>query len=152
VSALERKDVQWGPDRIAELLPHRPPMVFVDRISAYSGPGPALWASKTVATDDPVFAAHFPGRPVWPGAFTVEGLAQCCAAVLALEGPGGGGGHPLLAAVQVKLTREIRPGERIDYRVELTHRLGDLCRFEVEAQVGSQPAASGHLTVGRAVG
>jgi 3-hydroxymyristoyl/3-hydroxydecanoyl-(acyl carrier protein) dehydratase len=157
--------------------------LLVDGVSAFSSEPLALHASRHVSPCEPVFAGHFPDRSVWPGAYTVEGLAQCCALAGALaqveralaarqpplelaalaaldawppaageagaweEALGGARGRPaVLAAVDVKLTRPVLPGQRIDYRVALTHQVDRLHRFDVEATVGGQLVARGTLT------
>ncbi len=65
-----------GPDVVALLLPHRRPFLMVDRIEAYAGP--TLWATRLISANEEVFAGHFPGRHLWPGVYTIEGLGQAC--------------------------------------------------------------------------
>ena len=168
--------LQLGPNAIARIIPHRAPLALVSAVSAYSSAGPMLWANRVVDASEPVLAGHFPGRPLWPGAYTIEGLAQCAALVLALArwereadsasafearlaalGSGdssvsasGGGG--LLAAVEVKLTRPVQVGDRLDYEVEVTHAIGELVRLRVEASVAGRSVARGTLTVAPGLG
>ena len=151
--SAERIELGLGPEDIQKLIPHRAPLLLVDTLVAGSREGPVLWASKQISADEPVFAGHFPDQPVWPGAYTIEGLAQCCALALAWVEKGSSDStpaRPVLASVQVKLTRPVAAGDRIDYRVEATHRTGGLVRFQVEATVASREVAVGNLTVGTA--
>jgi len=134
-----------GADEVRRLLPHRPPLLLVDAVTAFSPEVPALRAMKEISAAEPVFAGHFPGFPVWPGVYTVEGLAQACALCGALQD--GPAQTALLAAVNVKLLRPARAGDRLDYLVAHTHQVDALHRFEVEAAVGGQAVASGTLTL-----
>jgi 3-hydroxymyristoyl/3-hydroxydecanoyl-(acyl carrier protein) dehydratase len=64
-------EVDLGPAAIERLLPHRPPMLLVDRISAVDLEQQALRAHRRIDPDDPLLAGHFPGDPVYPGALLV---------------------------------------------------------------------------------
>jgi 3-hydroxyacyl-[acyl-carrier-protein] dehydratase len=172
-----------GAEAVRRLLPHRPPILLVDGVSAISTEPAALRSSKLVSASEPVFAGHFPDRPIWPGVYTIEGLAQSCALLGALLGvrqalsvaqppleidaiaafdrwPPGRveETEPLrnalqsravlaaLVAANVKLTRPVFAGQKIDYLVARTHTIGEMHRFEVEATVENEMAAHGTLT------
>jgi len=76
----ESASLDLGADLVRELLPHRPPFLFVDAIDALSSAGerPFMTASHSISANEPVFAGHFPDLYLWPGVYTIEGLAQCC--------------------------------------------------------------------------
>lgn len=138
-------------DAVRGMLPHRPPLLLVDGVAGISTEPPALHAYKVLTAVEPVFAGHFPGRPVWPGIYTVEGLAQTCALLGALQAAESGKPGALvsaaMAAANVKFTSPALPGERLDYLVMWTFRLDALHRFDVEATVGGRPVAKGTLTL-----
>ena len=72
---------------VRRLLPHRPPLLLVDRIHAFSpGDVPSLRASRQISASEPVFAGHFPQLSLWPGVYTVEGLGQACNLLYVLLG------------------------------------------------------------------
>ena len=69
--------LRLGPDVIQRLIPHRRPLVMVDRVHAYRhAPAPTLWASRQISSNEEVFSGHFPGFHLWPGVYTIEGLGQ----------------------------------------------------------------------------
>lgn len=87
-ACVERRiaELKLGPLVVQRLIPHRPPMLLVDRVEAYTHAAlPVLWASRLLAPEDPTFAGHFPGAPLYPGALLLEGLAQTAALLSAIE-------------------------------------------------------------------
>lgn len=79
------RPLRLGTAAIRRLLPHRPPLLLVDAVSAYAKEACGLRASRTITSAEPVFAGHFPDLWLWPGVYTIEGLAQSCALAGAIE-------------------------------------------------------------------
>jgi 3-hydroxyacyl-[acyl-carrier-protein] dehydratase len=76
-SPQEEHRLELGPDVIARLIPHRRPLLMVDRVRGLElGERPTLWASRHISANESVFDGHFPGLHLWPGIFTQEGLGQ----------------------------------------------------------------------------
>ena len=68
-----------GPDVIQVLLPHRRPLLMVDRVLSYARePRPTLEVMRHISPNEEVFAGHFPGLHLWPGVYTIEGMGQAC--------------------------------------------------------------------------
>ena len=80
--------------RIMAALPHRYPMLLVDRVESLD-PDKGIVAIKAVSINEEFFQGHFPGRPIMPGVLQVEALAQA-AGVLAVESLGLAGSGKLL--------------------------------------------------------
>jgi beta-hydroxyacyl-ACP dehydratase FabZ len=68
---------------ILKILPHRYPMLLVDRILEWED-GKRIVGLKNVTANEPHFQGHFPGAPVMPGVMIIEAMAQC-GAVLFLK-------------------------------------------------------------------
>lgn len=64
-----------GFPRPADVLPHRPPFLFVDEVTAVD-PGRSASGLWRLTGQEPFFAGHFPGRPTLPGVLMVEAMAQ----------------------------------------------------------------------------
>lgn len=74
----------WGPAQICRVLPHRDPVLLVDHVDQLVlGPRPRLRAGLHVSGEEPILRGHFLGRPLWPGAYMLEGLAQAAGLLLA---------------------------------------------------------------------
>lgn len=145
------KNYRLDADEISKMLPQRPPLLLVDRVLGFrADPEAALLCSFTLSPDHPIFAAHFPGQPIWPGAYTVEGLAQASQLLLILRGRAlglGMEGTGLLSEVELRLLRPVLPGAELHYRVDLIGEFAGGFRLLVEARVGRIQVAEGRLAV-----
>lgn len=101
-----------------EILPHRPPFLFIDEITSTDG--------KTVASgtwhlsgDEWFFAGHFPGRPTLPGVLMCEAIAQVGAYVV-LSNPEMKGKLPLFGGLDgARFRRQVGPGDTLTLEVTL---------------------------------
>lgn len=95
----DAQPLRLGPDVIAQLIPHRRPLVMVDAVDAYRhAPAPTLWARRQISANEDIFAGHFPGYHLWPGVYTIEGLGQstliCAIIALLVRDREAAGGAP----------------------------------------------------------
>jgi len=80
---VKRIKLDLGTEILTRLLPHRRPMLMVDRVVSWTDtPRPTVEAYRNVSGNDPVFEGHFPGFAVWPGCLTSEGMGQTAAIML----------------------------------------------------------------------
>jgi 3-hydroxyacyl-[acyl-carrier-protein] dehydratase len=103
---------------IEALIPHRWPILLVDRIVEYDEAAKRIVGLKGVTATEWFFQGHFPGLPVMPGVFQVEALAQTMAVYVAKQ-PGFGSRIGLFAGIDdCRFKRVVVPGDVL--RLEVT--------------------------------
>lgn len=109
---------------IEALIPHRWPILLVDRIVEYDPDAKRIVGIKGVTSSEWFFKGHFPGLPVMPGVFQVEALAQTMAVYVAKQ-PGFGERIGLFAGIDdCRFKRIVAPGDTL--RLEVTmEKLGN---------------------------
>ena len=133
--------------RVMAALPHRYPMLLVDRIESID-PDHKIVAIKAVSINEEFFQGHFPGRPIMPGVLQVEALAQV-AGVLAVESLGLAGSGKLvyfMAIDSAKFRRPVEPGVLLRIEVELVQDRGSVCKFAGKVLIDGKVAAETNFT------
>lgn len=126
-----------------QVLPHRPPFLFVDEVTALV-PGQSASGLWNLTGDEWFFAGHFPGRPTLPGVLMCEAIAQVGAIAL-LTDERFAGKLPLFGGLDsARFRRQVSPGDSLELNVELG-------RMSARAGKGTGTAVlrspSGELTV-----
>jgi 3-hydroxyacyl-[acyl-carrier-protein] dehydratase len=130
--------------RPEELLPHRPPFLFVDDIVEVS-PGRTASGRWRLTGDEAFFGGHFPGRPTLPGVLMVEAIAQLGAIAL-LADEAYRGKLPLFGGIdKARFRRQVLPGDTLDLEVELDQMSARAGKGHGTAKVGGQLACSASL-------
>ena len=102
----------------AEVLPHRPPFLFVDAVTALE-PGRSVQGRWRLTGDEWFFAGHFPGRPTLPGVLMCEAIAQV-GAIAVLTDDRFAGKLPLFGGLDgARFRRQVVPGDELTLEVEL---------------------------------
>jgi 3-hydroxyacyl-[acyl-carrier-protein] dehydratase len=132
---------------VMALLPHRFPMLLVDRVEDIIL-GVSARGIKAVSINEPFFAGHFPGRPIMPGVLIIEALAQT-AGVLALKTLGDAGKGKLvyfMAIEGAKFRVPVEPGCLLDLKVEFAQNRGKISKFNGRAEINGKLAAECSFT------
>jgi 3-hydroxyacyl-[acyl-carrier-protein] dehydratase len=128
-------------DEILRYLPHRYPMLLIDRILEVV-PGKSCRAIKNVTINEPFFQGHYPGMPVMPGVLILEAMAQAGAALLLAE-PEREGWKPLFGSLDnVRFRRQVVPGDQLVTDVELLWLKGDYGKFKCTGTVDGEVVAT----------
>ena len=121
---------------ILRYLPHRYPFLMIDKIIEVDGDDSAI-GIKNVTFNEPIFQGHFPGEPVFPGVWIIEGMAQTAGAIAIAAGAANGEKHIvyLLTVDKCKFRKPARPGDRIEYHIRKLRRRMTMGWFEARAIV-----------------
>ncbi len=133
--------------RVMAALPHRYPMLLVDRVEALI-PDERITAIKAVTINEPFFQGHFPAWPIMPGVLIVEALAQA-AGVLAVESLGLADSGKLvyfMAIEGAKFRAPVEPGVLLQLDVEFVQKRSSICKFAGKASVDGKLAAEANFT------
>lgn len=130
--------------QIMEILPHRYPILLVDRIVELE-PGVRARGYKNVTNNEPVFSGHFPGNPLLPGVYMIEALAQLGGCVV-LEPGEFSRRTPYLAGIDsAKFRRPVVPGDRFMMDVHLVKHKRNIGWVRAEGRVDDQFVVSAEL-------
>ena len=127
-----------------EVLPHRPPFLFVDEIVEVVA-GQSAHGRWTLTGDEAFFAGHFPGRPTLPGVLMVEAIAQLGAVAL-LSDERYAGKLPLFGGIdRARFRRQVGPGDTLELEIELGRLSARAGTGTGRAGVGDQLACEASL-------
>lgn len=133
--------------QILKQLPHRYPILLVDRVLSLE-PGVRIKAIKNVTINEPFFTGHFPHRPVMPGVLMLEALAQA-AALLAFETlgvtPDESSVYYFAGIDGARFKRPVEPGDQLILEVVLDRNKAGIFRFDARALVGDEVAVEAQL-------
>jgi beta-hydroxyacyl-ACP dehydratase FabZ len=129
---------------IMRILPHRYPMLLIDRITEIE---PMVYAKgyKNITANEPMFLGHFPGNPLLPGVYMIEALAQLGGA--AVMQPGDlVRKTPYIAGIdKAKFRRPVVPGDRFDMEVRVLKTRLNIGWVGVQGSVDGKEVVSADL-------
>ena len=133
--------------KIMEALPHRYPMLLVDRVIALQ-PDEEIHAVKGVTFNEGFFQGHFPGRPIMPGVLQIEALAQA-AGILAVESLGLAGSGKLVYFMSIddaKFRNPVEPGVLLNLQAGFIQKRARVCKFWGKASVDGKVTCEVNFT------
>jgi beta-hydroxyacyl-ACP dehydratase FabZ len=143
-SAIERSEIET-------LIPHRPPFLWIDRVEELE-PGVRCVAVKFVDPANPIFAGHFPAKPILPGVLLIEAVAQTAGVMLGSAMPEVSAKSndriALLAAVnRFKFLKPVIPGQTLRVETKKLTEVGSLACIGGKVWVDGEMVANGELSV-----
>ena len=130
----------FGRDRILELLPHRYPMLMVDRVLEIGEN--YVRAEKVISSNEPALQGHFPGRPIFPGVLIIEALAQAAGIWAATSSPTLREKLSVLAGIDgARFRRQVVPGDVLVLEARALAARSKLIKIEAKASVGGEVVA-----------
>ena len=119
---------------IREILPHRYPMLLVDRIEELEAD--RIVGIKNVTINEPFFNGHFPDYPVMPGVLIVEAMAQVAGVLVLSQIPDRKNKLVLMAGVDgAKFRKPVRPGDQLRIEMKLSKRKTSMAKMSGTASV-----------------
>jgi len=129
---------------IEKILPHRYPMLLIDRVIEMDGYKRAV-GIKNVTYNEPFFQGHFPGQPIMPGVLQIEAMAQLAGALLMRKGDSPGGVAVLLAIDGVRLRKNVVPGDQLRIEVETLKLKARTAEIAARATVDGQVVCEANM-------
>jgi 3-hydroxyacyl-[acyl-carrier-protein] dehydratase len=133
--------------QILEFLPHRYPMLLVDRVIDLQA-DKSIVAIKNVSINEPFFTGHFPHVPVMPGVLIIEAMAQA-AGILSFHSMGKKSDdksvYYFVGIDAARFKRPVVPGDQLQLEVTLTRTARSISKFTARATVDGAIAAEAEL-------
>lgn len=134
--------------RILSLLPHRYPMLLVDRVLEFK-PGESITAMKNVSFNEPYFLGHFPDHPIMPGVLILEALAQTSGIYEFASREAANESTDFLylfvAIDKARFRQQVVPGDQLILNIEPISRKRNMAKVKAEATVDGKLVASCEL-------
>jgi 3-hydroxyacyl-[acyl-carrier-protein] dehydratase len=139
----------FGIDEIMRRLPHRYPMLLVDRVLECVS-GERLVGLKNVTANEEFFTGHFPGRPVMPGVLILEALAQSAGILCFVTAniyPDESVKFYFAGIDKARFRRPVLPGDQLLLKATLERRIRSIWKFSTVAEVGGEEVCSAEMMV-----
>ncbi len=130
--------------QIMQILPHRYPFLFVDRILSLEG-GKRAVGIKNVTINDNFFEGHFPRRPVMPGVLIIEAMAQVGGVLMLSQEEHRGKIAYFMAADKIKFRKTVVPGDQLVLEVEVVKLRSKTGQVHTQAKVSGKVVAEADL-------
>jgi beta-hydroxyacyl-ACP dehydratase FabZ len=130
--------------KIHRFLPHRYPMLLVDRVVEIDGDRRAV-GIKNVSINEPFFQGHYPGTPIMPGVLVVEAMAQLSGVLIGQKLEHTGKLAVLLSLDRVKLRKPVTPGDQLMMEAVSVKMRGRIVHMRCRAYVAEDLAAEAEV-------
>lgn len=137
-------------DKILKILPHRYPILLVDRVTSLK-PFEVIDAYKNITINEPIFLGHFPSKAIYPGVMIIEGMAQA-GGILAFYSAYGDDVDKVdnklvyfMSIDRAKFRSMVRPGDKLEYKLEVVKYKGKVWVLDAKAFVDGKLVAEAEL-------
>ena len=141
---LARNNVEIDIRKIYRMMPHRYPMLLIDRVVEMDGDRRAVGV-KNVTINEPFFQGHYPNMPIMPGVLVVEAMAQLSGLLIAQSLDQVGKLPVLLSLDRVKLRKPVTPGDQLFVEAESVRVRSRIAHMRCRAYVGEELAAEAEV-------
>ena len=131
-------------DEIMKLLPHRYPMLMVDKIIECDDQK-RIVGIKNVSANEPHFQGHFPGMPIMPGVLQLEAMAQTAGILVNRVAKVAGGIPYFLTIDKAKFRKLIKPGDQMRIEVEMVTLRTKTAKFQAKVLVDGVLASEAEM-------
>lgn len=135
---------------ILKLLPHRYPMLLVDKVVDYEH-GKWLHAVKNVTFNEPIFTGHFPAKAIFPGVLILEAMAQATGLLgyKMVEETERNELYLFAGVDNARFKHPVIPGDALDLHITFLKERRGIWKFDCEAKVEGKLACKAELTLAR---
>jgi UDP-3-O-[3-hydroxymyristoyl] N-acetylglucosamine deacetylase/3-hydroxyacyl-[acyl-carrier-protein] dehydratase len=131
-------------DEIMDTMPHRYPMLLIDRIIECDDER-RIVGIKNVTANEPFFQGHFPQSPIMPGVLQLEAMAQT-GGILLMRMAGGEAGTPYFMSIdKAKFRKVVRPGDQLRIEAEMVKRRTRSAKFQARILVEGEVVSEAEL-------
>jgi len=133
-------------NQIEELLPHRYPFLFIDRILFYKA-REEIVALKNVTVNEPYFSGHFPSKPIMPGVLIIEAMAQAAAMLgcLSVDEQLIDATYYLVGVDNARFKKPVVPGDQLILSAFFEKERRNIWKFRTNAMVEGNLVASADI-------
>lgn len=140
----DQSPIQLDIMAIMEIMPHRYPLLLIDRILSLTAD--RVVGIKNVTINEPFFVGHFPGHPIMPAVLIIEAMAQCGGVLLlnTVERPKDKLVY-FMGIDNAKFRKPVRPGDQLRFELNLLRLKQRICKMEGKAYVHGDLVAEAEL-------
>lgn len=136
-------------EEIMKNVPHRYPFLLIDRVLEFTA-NESVTTLKNVTINEAQFQGHFPGKPIFPGVYIVENLAQSSCFLLAKSAGGIDENkvYFLGKISKVSFMKPVVPGDQLITTIKIEKIFGPSAMVSARAKVDGKTVAKGELMFG----
>jgi UDP-3-O-[3-hydroxymyristoyl] N-acetylglucosamine deacetylase / 3-hydroxyacyl-[acyl-carrier-protein] dehydratase len=140
-----RPGIVWDIQDIQQIMPHRYPILLVDRILEFEDRKRVV-GIKNVTMNEPYFQGHFPGHPIMPAVLIIEAMAQCGGVLLlnSVDDPENKLMY-FMGIDKARFRKPVLPGDQLRFELQLLRFGGAVCKMEGKAYVDGELVAEAEL-------